>query len=509
MTVERRALSGSVVTSLALAVQFGQAIVLVPLFLSRWGEGKYGLWLSLLATQSIIATLDAGHQAYVGNELARLYPVDKTEMRRVLASAVWVAGLIGVVEFGLGACLWLWGALPALLGTTQDVVTTHHLPFALLAHLAMWAIVGSVGGILGRILPPTGRYTRFVAWGIAGHLSLLLVTVAGIILNASIAGLVVGLALAQLLFSIALLRDLRKSYPELYPFWRPADLRLGLSNLLRSFVLTCSALLAQLQQNGLNLLVSGVFGAVLLPRLATARTLANVFMQGTNVIAAPLAPDIVRYHVKHEPEKLVGVWAGIWFVGGVVINFGLVLSLVVVKPFYAAWTRGTMTLEWSLYLPLVAAVSIKAFSVPLFTYLSGLNHLRGLFTLAALQAVAVLGGTSLLAHPLGLAGSALAILIAEVVGCATLIAFVATTMRAHAMKFPWPELRAAVVPPLVTCAAFAITGVAEKALFTVVGVALGSLALAGLNQWRTLPKEVKERIGRLFSRFRRSTERHS
>src|SRR5690606_28394300 len=105
MTVERRALTGSLVTGLNVLVQFGQAIIMVPLFLSHWGKDNYGIWLALLAAQQLIVTLDAGHQNYVGNEIARLYPVDKIAVRRVVASAFWVALLIGLLELALGALL--------------------------------------------------------------------------------------------------------------------------------------------------------------------------------------------------------------------------------------------------------------------------------------------------------------------------------------------------------------------------------------------------------------------
>ena len=49
---------------------------------------------------------------------------------------------------------------------------------------------------------------------------------------------------------------------------------LGARNFGRSLVLTGTSTLVQLQQNGLNLIITGMLGAAALPALSTARTVA-------------------------------------------------------------------------------------------------------------------------------------------------------------------------------------------------------------------------------------------
>lgn len=494
MTVERRALSGSLVTALGVVVQFGHAIVLVPLFLARWGQDRYGMWLALVATFQLVVTLDAGHQTYVGNELARLYPVDVAAVRRALASAFWLAMLLGAVELLLGVGLWLGGALPTLMGNSRQAIEEHELGLALVALLTVWFAVSSVGGVVVRVLPPAGRYTRSAAWGLAYQVLLLVVWAGGVAAGVSILSLVLLQVGAQFLFAMALFRDLRTVCDEVYPFWSPFDAKLGMRNLVRSVVLTGTNFLTQLQQNGLNLLVSSVFGAAMLPVLTTARTLANVFMQGTNVVAAPLAPDIVRYHVKRERDKLHGAFAGIWFVGGGAINLALAASLLVVEPFYTVWTRGRIALDWPLYLPLMAAVSMKAFAVPLFTYLSGLNHLRGLGTLAGLQAFIVIGGAWLLTGTLGLPGASIAILVAEAAGCFILVVFGRSLLASEGMTFPWRQLGAAALSPVVSGGLIFSTWLDGRVSFGVTGIAIAMQLVAIAIQWRLLPAQVKRRM---------------
>ena len=420
-------------------------------------------------------------------------------MRRVLASAVTVALLIGVVEFAVGAVLWIGGALPALLGATERQMEAERLAPALIALLFMWTITGSAFGVLARMMPPMGLYTRFVVWGIASKLMLLVVWAGGLALGLSILSLVACQVAAQFVYTFFLFRDLREVCGHVYPFWKPADLRFGLKNLGKSLVLTATSILTQLQQNGLNLLVTVTSGAAILPVFTTARTLANVFMQGTAVISDPLAPDIIRYHVKNEPDKLMGAWAGIWFVGGLVINAGLVVTLLMIRPFYSMWTRGAIELEWSIYLPLVAAVAIKAFAVPLLTYLNGLNHLRGIATVAAVQTALVLGIAILLSPALGLSGFTFAILAAEVVATIVLTIFVRQILRDSKIPFPRRRILLALAPPLTSCAAFALAGFSPLSHPIIVAGALAVLAVSAFVMWRQLPTAVRSRILGLLS----------
>ena len=504
MTVERRALSGSIVTGLNVVVQFGHAIVLVPLFLTSWGTDKYGLWLALVALTELIITLDYGHQAFVGNELARLYPVDKEQMRRVLASAFWIALMLGLVELCVGAGLWFSGVLPAVLGNPEESINAENVGPALLVFLLMWATCGSVGGLLVRVMPPAGHYTRATTWGIFQRALLLAILAGGVALQFSILELMIAQITGQVLHTVLFARDLRNVTPDVYPFWQPADLHLGFRNLTKSVVLTATSILAQVQQSGLNILVPSLFGPALLPVLTTTRTLANVFVQGTAIVAAPLSPDVIRYHVKKEHAKLTGAWAGIWFVSGALVTVGLAISVLIVEPFYAAWTRAEIPLNWPMYLALIAAVSVKAFATPLHIYLTGLNHLRGIAVVTAVQASAVLGGTWLLAPSLGLAAAGAAILAAEVLGAIALLVFVLGLVEDTGMRFPWEQFAIAGLAPAISLMVFAAAGLSDASRPLVVASGLLALAAAIGYQWHRLPLEVKSRMLRVIRRDRPS-----
>ena len=106
-----------------------------------------------------------------------------------------------------------------------------------------------------------------------------------------------------------------KRLPEFYPWWRGGKLRTAVSDLGKSSLLTASALIQQGATNGLVILVSSVSGPAAVPVFTTVRTLANLWTNVTNVLTAPLLPDVVRYHATADGQKLaafrarIGCWS--------------------------------------------------------------------------------------------------------------------------------------------------------------------------------------------------------
>ena len=100
MSVVARSLKGTLVGSIAFAVQVVLAIVVVPFMLEGWSATQYALWLACQAGYSILLTFDVGHQGYVGNELNKLLPVD-AERTRVVARIL----LLRRVDAGQRPCL--------------------------------------------------------------------------------------------------------------------------------------------------------------------------------------------------------------------------------------------------------------------------------------------------------------------------------------------------------------------------------------------------------------------
>src|SRR5262249_15167892 len=114
------------------------------------------------ALSTLLTTLDAGHQAYVGNLLNQQYVSDRSEFRRTLGSAVRVASLTSVVQILLAVALFLSRWAAQWLG----LVSRDAAEFALSVVLypVGWIATGSVGAILVRLFPPTGGFVRSTWW---------------------------------------------------------------------------------------------------------------------------------------------------------------------------------------------------------------------------------------------------------------------------------------------------------------------------------------------------------
>src|SRR5436305_1078707 len=68
-----RILHGSTASILMFAVNLIGQVTLVPLFLSHWGNDRYGAWLTVSSAVALLLCLDIGHQSYLGALLVSVF----------------------------------------------------------------------------------------------------------------------------------------------------------------------------------------------------------------------------------------------------------------------------------------------------------------------------------------------------------------------------------------------------------------------------------------------------
>jgi O-antigen/teichoic acid export membrane protein len=501
MTLERRALKGTLVGILAVILNAIATFVLVPTLLGAWGASRYGAWLALQALLALVETLDSGHQNFVGNELAKLYFGERPALRIVLASAIWAAVMIGGVELLIVLGLSAANMLPVAFGLPDEVIASERLYLALILSSITWMLTGSVGGILARLMLPAGMFVRAGVWGIV-----LRVTQTAGICCAALGGLgILGTTIVSqvmvVLYYVALWRDFRRQFSDLWPMHRAPRISVGVRNFSRSLLMTGSATLAQLQQNGLNLLVIGALGAAALPVFSTARTVSFTFFQAAVIVCAPLGPEMVRFHVGREYAKLTATFAANWFLGASAIQIGILLSLPVLGPLYLLWTRHALPLDRGLFALLALSVALRALGSPLQTYIFSINHLRAYTVINTAQTVAVIATAAIGMHRLGLRAAAIGVLAGEVVGsCLLPLAFVAFDLPAAWRPRLFRHAAFAVAPTLVTSVALFFYARHTPDL-VVVSAALIAIIPLLWAQWRELPSEVRTRLFGLLPRL--------
>jgi len=499
VTIERRAISGTVIGGVSFLFNAAQSLLLVPLLLGSWGIERYGAWLALQSLLALVTTLDAGHQQYIGGEIAKLYFGNRGALRVALASALWTAMASGAMELFIVAALWFAQLLPLATGLTPALVDREGIPRALLLLTFSSVLLNSVCGMMARLLPPAGKFVRFTVWGIVFR-SLQALSVAGAaLLGFGILGATVACTAAAVVVILVVFRDLRAQFPDLWPMHRGAHASVGARHYVESLLLTGSSTLTALQQSGLNLLVTGTLGAASLPALSTARTLSSTFFLVPSILSNPLSPDMTRFHITREYQKLHATFAANWLVGGSVIHLGVVVALPVLAPLYQLWTRHALPFDRALFAFLALAIALRTFGSPLQTYLLAINKLRAIATINVTQSLAVLATAAVFLPRLGVSGAGVAVLAGDLVGsCLVSMVCVAAEMPIALRALLWRDAGLALAPVAVT--GVALFSYARRApLLTVSFAAVAALLPLFWLQWRRMPTEVRLRIEALFA----------
>jgi len=491
-TVQTRAAKGGFVSGVSFSLTLLLSVIQVPLLLRFWPQEMYGLWLSVGALSTLLTTLDAGHQIYVGNLLSRQYVEDRIAFRRTLASAVRVAGLTSVVQILLVVAICISGSAQRLVG----IVPEHAVDFALavVIYTVGWISTGSVGAILVRLFAPTGFFVRSAWWSIGMRLAQFCAVVFAACLGWGLVKTTLLFVGAVFVVNVLLFADIRRLYPGLFPWWRGGDLHFGLKNFSRSSVVSFVSVLDLVSLQGVVLMVASGLGAAVVPLFTTIRTLANTAMQGTGFLLNPIQPDLVRYHVQREGKKIGDVFGFFWFATGIVMNGGVVAGLFVVEPLYRIWTQGKLPFNRALFGWLVAAVLVRTLAAPMQTYLTSINHLRALAATGSVRVAVAIGGVLGFQSVWGLSGVGGALFAAELFGSLLLpCLFTYKSLASLGSRLNLSEYKTASLSVAIAC--MAIAGFALDLFFWpwLAGSAILAVVVVAIAQWRTLTPDVRAR----------------
>lgn len=412
--IEHRAARVSLVTGLSTFLSIGFQLISVPICLKYWGKETYGSWLALYAAFMLVRSLDTGFVSYVGNKLNTLYHQDQNALREHLASSITGIAVIGALQLSIGLAASFSDGIVLVLGVTSDPAVDHQSGLALLVLISTWALSGAYLGIVHRLLIPTGMMYQAAWWAMGFQVS----HFTGIILAAMLHFdmLQTSLLFAFIQFSIYLASAvyIRQKLPAYYPWWRGVRSRAGIRDLGRSMWLTAGNIIQQGSTNGTVILISALSGPAVVPVFTTVRTLANLWTNVTNVLTAPLLPDIVRYHATGEGRKLVTISEAYWVLVGTAVNLGVLITYPLIEPIYAYWTAHTVVLDKELLCLLLASVVVANVGGLITLYLNGINSLRVVLAASAVRGILSLGVGGFLFYPFGLAGFGIGILGGEI-----------------------------------------------------------------------------------------------
>jgi len=489
--LERRALSGSFANVASIVAILLQNLALVPVLLHRWTPETYGIWITLLAVQSLLFTINYGQEAYVGYEAARLVHQDKAALPGLIGAGIFIGIVIIVFEVALVVGLGLTHFTG--LFSVGPALDEGWKPLAVV--IGCWGGFGSAANILIRVGYALGYYSRFTFLSVLYRV----ITAVAIGVAALLGG---GLWSAALAYGVATLVTQALLMVSAIRVIRNYDIAVGRPRLgvvggivTKSAVISGTSLLDAFSNNGLLTIISSMLSPAVVPSFSTLRTIANTANQGVGIIMHPLDPDMIRYHAKKELVKLYEVFGVCWTVAGSVINFGICSLPLFIEPLYRAWTCGKLPFNFPLFSLLVVSVAVRTLGHPALAFLQATNDVSAQARISAARAVLVVSLSLVLIRPFGLVGVGSALVISEAIGAALLPIWHA--MRAFSggdIPFPVGRMLVAIVSVVLVGVTFAILCVRPDLKLVVCAASCSGVAALGIFQWSMLLGETRSRL---------------
>jgi O-antigen/teichoic acid export membrane protein len=288
---------------------------------------------------------------------------------------------------------------------------------------------------------------------------------------------------------------IRLKLPAYYPWWRGGVTRTGIWALGSSMWLTASTLIQQGSTNGVVILVAALSGPIAVPVFTTARTMANLWTNVTNLFTAPLLPDVIRYHAKGEGRKLVSLIEAYWVLVGSAVNIGLIITYPMIEPIYGYWTDHKVKLDNSLLCLLLANIVVINAGGLITLYLSGINRLGVVLTASLLRGTLSLGFGGFLFLTYGLAGLGVGMLCGELLALLVMGRyFVTKELFRQGVNLKFRSFAPITVSAFLALLFLLINGFGLPLTQYIYPVTLLGVAITAVWGWRGLPHDVRVRI---------------
>lgn len=463
----------------------------MPLFLTYWGDEKYGYFLAIYAFIQLMRTLDTGHQIYIGNEFSKHYYNQPEKAYTILSGSMGIAVILGFIECMAFIGFWYSGFLDQII----DFNHRQHpeLFLGILAMMLMWWAVGSAGGILARIILAKGYYSESVLFAILIKFVETIILLLGIFARLTVTTTFTLIAISTVIYSIVVFRWTARIMPEYFPWWKEFNIRIGIQNFGKSVVLTINGFLDQMNVNGILFLISKFISASMIPVFTTVRTLTNTMTMLTNLVIQPLVPEMIRFDSEGKKDKIWKIIEVNGLISGSLIGFAFLLLIPMVQTLFALWTKGHIIFNKPLFYLLSLSVLAINYGRSMTSYLIGINDLRRLSILSVTRFVLVFGISYLWIDRFGLIAIGLAIFVSEIVCSVVLpVWFVFNHLKSY--QFDLVKLVLAALPIIVLGITLLVCYYFPLDTWWLCVVTAVLLAGIYLLLWRSLELEIKLRL---------------
>jgi O-antigen/teichoic acid export membrane protein len=488
--------------SIGAAVQIIGQISIVPVALYAWGKIRYGEWILLTGLVTLLRLTDLGLQTFVVNRLCSSYARgERDQMERELHSAlrVQIPLVLGVAAL----CIGILYALPMqrVLNLQTVNVSTLRIVASL---LVIELLIGVPMGVIAGVYRATGQLARA---GIIGATQQFLILTSTIALIAWGSGFVILSAVRVLVAVLAtfwILFDLRKLYSWLHLWPSAGDWREGVRMIGPGLFFIMIPLADYLSTQFTLVVLQHSLDGGEVSRLTTHRTVVNLAMMVSGLLASAVWPELTALHARSEHILLAKTHRSLarmnmWLVGA--ITFGMLPFIPLIYP---SWTAGRLTVDrWTLGFLITRMLIWGVWSASM-TMLCAINKQK-LVAVVLLAAAAVTSVLSIWLIPkIGISGAALAQLIGDLSVSAWVIPWLASretkdNYAAFMGKTAMALIKGLLIPVGLGLLGWRLIG-SEVVRLTVLVPAVSALAVAMM--WTQLAEYEKNHlVGLVRARF--------
>lgn len=494
----KRLAKGVVISWIRLATLLLCQIAVVPFYLKVWSAERYGYWVYITTTVSVLQTISNSHQSYVGFELMRLGAQPGRAGAAMIRAGLWMAKWLALLQILIGGILAVFvihfnrsasHTAPQIdeLGAAFLVLAVSQIPFS------------NLGGIWERVAVAYGGFSRTAWWAIAATVIISLAPLSVLMWSQNIFVVACYTSLALFVFNLFSMLDLR-SYgrSHLGDAIEPYR-RLGLKNLGRSFWLMVKTFLESIRAQGVRLLLAPLAGAAMLAAFTTMRTVANAMLQGLSCLTAPLMPELMRFLAARDQERCEGAFATVW---GIVVAFmmpGVAIIQLFGDDIFRLWTSGKISFDPLAFALLAAGVVVYAIAQPAMAVVTGNNLLRAQMLTTLFATSVLLSGLFFWVEGAQLKGAALALLLSEVAALIAYVFYATVWMRSNGLAWPWLTFTCTLASAAGTFVILLTATMGSASLRGPLIIFLFLFQAAGVVLfWRLLPRLIRTKVVELL-----------
>ncbi|SHF73150.1 lipopolysaccharide biosynthesis protein [Flavisolibacter ginsengisoli] len=414
----KRILSGSTAGWCNIFLGLLAQIITVPIYLVKWGADVYGQWLALTSFFFFIQLIDTAHQTFIGYEVLRFGRSKLEMLERTLFSGIVIGIIIGISQVLLFVFLFYFTGFESfcIAKFSFDKQFVNDLKILIIAYSIMWAIFGSVGGILVRGLSAFGYYPRMAWWSVYINLISVVIPAFAVLLGLSFYQVGIILILVTSLGNIQLGFDYYKLYKNLQLNPNSFSFKLGFSNFKLSILVVFKNLADALRIQGVRIFLAPLAGVSNLAAFSTMRTGANVAMQGLHTLTNPLMPELMRFLQNKDQERSEAAFGTVWIMVVGILAPSLVIIQTFIGKLFLVWTKNQILFDPWLFGVLSLSVLIYSIAQPALAIVSGNNIIKPQLVVSSLMGAFVIIGIIILVPLFGILGAGFALLIAEITG---------------------------------------------------------------------------------------------